>query len=73
MMLYCKECQEMKCLVGELVCDDCKQKIVKCSYCGAISSLQFARKSNIYVNGNQRMMWFCDDKCASYYQMGAEG
>ena len=73
MKLYCTKCQKMKCTIGELICDDCKQKIIRCSYCGKISSLQFARKSKIYVNREQRDMWFCDDNCASYYQMGAEG
>ena len=73
MKLYCKECQEMKCTVGELVCDDCKQKIIRCSYCDKISSLQFTLKAKIYINGEQREMRFCNNTCASYYQMGAEG
>ena len=72
MKLYCTECEEMKCLIGELVCDDCKQKI-HCSYCGRLNSKDNSQKVVIWVNRGQREMWFCNNTCASYYQMGAEG
>ena len=74
MKLYCTKCQKMKCLIGELVCDDCKNEIVYCAYCGRMSNEKFAQRVTIWVNRGQREMWFCEGgACASYYQMGAEG
>jgi len=74
MMLYCTKCQQMKCIVGELVCDDCQNEIVRCAYCGQISNRKFTEKVTVWVNRGQREMVFCKDQpCASYYQMGAEG
>ena len=73
MKLYCKECQKMKCLIGELVCDDCASKI-RCEYCGKKNSKDDSKMVNVYENRGRKERWFCkDDTCASYYQMGAEG
>ena len=75
MKLYCKECQQMNCNIGELVCDDCQKEIVLCAYCGTENTKGDSIKVSIYVNHDKRELWFCskDYPCASYYQMGAEG
>jgi len=70
MKLYCKECQQMKCNIGELVCEDCKKELI-CSYCGKMNVN--TRPFSVWVNGIRREMRFCSGGCASYYQMGAEG
>ena len=72
MKLYCTKCEQMKCIIGELVCEDCASKI-NCCYCGKPISLDESKKVNIWVNRGQKEMQFCSNDCASYYQMGAEG
>ena len=75
MMLYCTKCGKMNCLIGELVCDDCKRKIsFRCSYCGKPNFIHEGKIEKVWVNGDKKELWFCKDgTCASYYQMGAEG
>ena len=71
MNLYCKVCQQMKCNIGELVCEDCA---TICGYCGKHNAPADSQKVNIWINGGKREMNFCSDgDCAFYYQMGAEG
>jgi len=71
MMLYCKECHQMKCNIGELVCEDCA---VICEYCGKHNTVDDSKMVVIWENRTQKERWFCEDgDCASYYQMGAEG
>ena len=74
MMLYCKECQKMTAVIGELVCKECASKI-RCRYCGKLNTVENSQKAVIWVNRSRREMWFCGKECACkhYYQMGAEG
>ena len=43
---------------------------ITCSYCGEKEN---PKQFVVWVNGVRCVMWFCDNTCASYYQMGAEG
>ena len=72
-MLYCIRCEKMNALIGELVCRECAKEEIKCAYCGKTNLVADSKKVNIYINRERRVMWFCDNTCASYRQMGAEG
>ena len=73
MMLYCTKCEKMNCLIGELVCRECAKEEIKCAYCGKTNLVADSKKATIWINHGRREMWFCNNTCASYYQMGAEG
>ena len=73
MKLYCIRCEKMNCLIGELVCRECAKEEIKCAYCGKSNLVVDSKKATIWINHGRRVMWFCDNTCASYYQMGAEG
>ena len=64
-MLYCIRCEKMNALIGELVCRECAKEEIKCAYCGEQEN---PKQFVVWVNGVRRVMWFCDNTCASYFQ-----
>jgi hypothetical protein len=45
----------------------------RCYYCGKLHPVEEMKLETIRVNGWEITKLFCDENCASYAQMGAEG
>ena len=45
----------------------------KCEYCGKTHKESEMVQVNIRVNGWPKKGWYCNEQCAAYAQMGAEG
>ena len=57
------------CLDGHKEAQPVQQTQPKCAYCGKPASQLYL----VWVNGGRVEKNFCNNMCASYYQMGAEG
>ena len=78
--ILCEKCGDYGWDMVDGVCSVCldghkqaqpEQKFepVKCAYCGKPASQLYL----VWVNGGRIEKNFCDNMCANYYQMGAEG